>query len=51
MMLKRDRMPLDRHDALCLDAGRELRERFATWDTAPWSPANDCAASVHRCRV
>mgnify|MGYP001617730891 FL=1 len=41
-------LPLDRHDALCLDAGLELHERFATWDMAPWSPANDYAVSVHR---
>ena len=49
--LRRDRMPLDRYDALCLDAGLELHERFATWDKAPWSPANDYAVSVHRRRV
>ncbi len=46
--IRRDRVPLDRYDALCLDAGLELHERFATWDKAPWTPANGYAVSVHR---
>ena len=29
-------------------AGLTLVERFATWDRAPWSPADDYAVSVHR---
>jgi SAM-dependent methyltransferase len=44
------RMTLDRYDALCLDAGLELAERFATWDKAPWLSGSDYAVSVHRRR-
>ncbi len=36
------------YDALCLDSGLVLVERWATWQRAPFSAASDFAVSVHR---
>jgi SAM-dependent methyltransferase len=48
--LTRRHMTLDRYDALCLEAGLNLAERFSTWDKGPWLPSGDYAVSVHRRR-
>lgn len=45
--LARSRMTLGNYDALCLDAGLELGERFTTWDKHPWLASSDYAVSVH----
>ena len=37
-----------RHDALALDAGLALVDRWATWDRHPFTPGADYAVSVHR---
>ncbi len=42
-----DRLPLDRYDELCADAGLVLEARFATWDREAFSDG-DYAVSVHR---
>ncbi len=46
--LTRPHMTLDRYDALCLDAGLDLAERFSTWDRDLWRPGGDYVVSVHR---
>ena len=48
--LTRPHMTLERYDALCLEAGFELTERFSTWERDPWLTSGDYAVSVHRRR-
>ena len=38
---------IERYDADCAAAGLALRERFATWDRAPWPGEGAYAVSVH----
>lgn len=39
--------PLEEYDAACRDAGLVLRERYSTWDGAPFDPAAGYGVSVH----
>jgi SAM-dependent methyltransferase len=39
---------VDAYDHHAELAGLQLAERFATWDRAPWTAADDYAVSVHR---
>jgi SAM-dependent methyltransferase len=48
--LQPGKLSLDRYDALALEAGLELSERFATWDREEWTPGGNYAVSVHRLR-
>jgi hypothetical protein len=41
------RYPLDDYDRDGLAAGLQLRERFSTWDRAPFRGGDDYAVSVH----
>src|SRR5690606_6561959 len=45
---RREAITLDEYDAMCEDAGLELRERWGGWDRSP--PVDDYAVSVHRRR-
>ena len=38
---------LEEYDAACADAGLELRERYSTWDAAPFDVGAGYAVSVH----
>lgn len=42
------RLDLATYDHLAGRVGLELRERWATWDRAPWQEGGDYAVSVHR---
>ena len=42
------RLTIADYDAMAVEAGLALVERFATWDEAPWGPGDDYAVSVHR---
>ena len=48
--LQPGKLSLDRYDALALEAGLKLSERFATWDREEWTPGGNYAVSVHRLR-
>ena len=48
--LQPGKLSLDRYDALALEAGLELSERFATWDRDEWVVGGNYAVSVHRLR-
>lgn len=39
--------PLEEYDEACRAAGLSLRERYSTWDRAPYDPAAGYAVSVH----
>ncbi len=42
------RLSVADYDRMCVAAGLELVERWATWDRQPWREGGDYAVSVHR---
>jgi SAM-dependent methyltransferase len=41
-------LSIAQYDAIAIDAGLTLAERWATWDCDPWARGGDYAVSVHR---